>query len=468
MIILTLAGLAEVVGGRVVGGAPDTVVSGPAFVDSRAVEPGGLFVAVAGERVDGHDYAAAAVAAGAAGVLGSREAGVPGVVVDDVVAALGVLAAHVRRNLAQLTVVGVTGSQGKTSTKDLLTDLLAPLGPTVAATGSQNNEIGLPLTVLRATTEDRFLVCEMGARGKGHIAFLADIAAPQVGAVLNVGVAHLGEFGSRDAIAVAKGELVEALPADGLAVLNADDDRVAPMVSRTAAATMTFGRTAGADVRLTDESLNRDGCPEFRLGWRGGSEPVSMQYVGAHHAMNAAAAAAVAFGLGMSLAEVAATLSGARPRSHWRMEVSTTPAGIVVVNDAYNANPDSMRAALEATAAIAAGRGGARTVAVLGEMRELGAAAADEHRSIGAFAAASGIDRVVVVGDSARAIVDGANEADPDDRRARFAADADQALVLLRDILRPGDVVLVKASRATGLERLASALATDDGTGPTR
>ena len=271
MIAMTTAEIAEVVGGVAHG---DATVTGPAFFDSRAVEPGGLFLAVAGERVDGHAYAEGAVAAGAAAVLGSRPTGVPTVVVDDPVVALGLLARHVRDRLPDLTVLALTGSQGKTGTKDYLAQVLAAAGETVATAGNLNNEIGVPVTVLRASETTRFLVVEMGARGVGHISYLCGIARPTIAGVLNVGTAHLGEFGSRETIAVAKGEIVEGLPADGVAVLN-QDDAAGPGHGRPdprAGAALRRGPGGGPALgrhRLRRPRPARDGLPVGRRRGRG-------------------------------------------------------------------------------------------------------------------------------------------------------------------------------------------------------
>jgi UDP-N-acetylmuramoyl-tripeptide--D-alanyl-D-alanine ligase len=458
VIPLTLGEIAAVVDGEVDPSVADVVVSAEAFVDSRTPVPAGLYVALAGQRADGHAYAAAAVEAGAAGVLASRPVAVPAVVVDDVLAALGALATHVMRRLPDSTVVGLTGSQGKTSTKDMLAQILASRAPTVSARESQNNELGVPLTALRVVPETRYVVSEMGARGLGHIAYLARIMRPQVGLVLNVGVAHLGEFGSQEGIAAAKGELVEALPSEGLAVLNADDPRVAAMAARTAAAVLTFGHSAGADVRLSEVELDGDSQPTFRLEWRGASRDITLGYTGEHHAMNAAAAAAVALGLGLALDDVAEVLHGATPQSKWRMAVSTSPDGVVVVNDAYNANPDSMRAAVRALVDIAVRRPGARMVAVLGEMRELGDASRLEHEEMGRLVAGVGVSHLVVVGEGARPMFEAARADASWAGTAEFADDPEQALAAARGALLEGDVVLVKASRAAGLEGLAAAL----------
>lgn len=459
MIDLTLAEVAAAVGGVLADATdPDAMVTGPVTVDSRQVVPGGLFVAVAGEHHDGHDFAASAVASGAVAVLAARPVGVPAVVVDDVVAGLGRLAGAVRRRLPGLHVVGITGSSGKTSTKDLLAQLLERLGPTVAPPGNYNNEIGLPLTVLAADPTTRFLVLEMGARGLGHIRELADIAVPDVGVVLNVGTAHVGEFGSQAAIAAAKGELVEALPERGLAVLNADDPLVRPMAGRTAARVVRYGESDAADVRAVDVALDERGRPRFELVSAAGRAVVAMRLVGEHHVSNALAAAAVALDAGAPLDAVAEALTEAEPRSRWRMEVVERPDGVTVVNDAYNANPESVRAALKALVALAGDR---RSWAVLGEMGELGAEHIAAHDTIGRLAVRLNVDKLLVVGAGAKAMHLGAGMEGSWDDESVFVTDVDAAVALLREQLRPGDVVLVKASRAAGLERVAAALLAD-------
>jgi UDP-N-acetylmuramoyl-tripeptide--D-alanyl-D-alanine ligase len=453
VIALSLGELARVVGGTEVGdgGRVSRVV-----IDSRQVRPGDLFVALPGERVDGHAYAAKAVAAGAAGVLVARDVGVPGVVVDDPAAALGTLACWACARLPA-RVVGITGSTGKTSTKDLVAQVLERAGSTVAPVGSFNNELGLPLTVLRADETTEFLVLEMSARGTGHIAWLCGVAPPEVGVVLNVGVAHLGEFGSREAIAQAKGELVEALPPDGLAVLNADDPLVMAMRPRTSARIVTFG--ASGDFRAEGVTLDALSRASFRLVTPEGSADVTMRLVGEHHVSNALATAAVGAWAGLSTDAIAQALSAAVPRSRWRMEVRETADGVTVINDAYNANPDSMRAALKTLAAAGEGRG---TWAVLGEMAELGDAAFAAHDEVGRLCVRLDVSRLVVVGPNAKGIHSGASLEGSWGDEATYVDDTDAAVRLLRAELRPGDVVLVKASRAAGLERVALALTPDE------
>ncbi|WP_445257477.1 UDP-N-acetylmuramoyl-tripeptide--D-alanyl-D-alanine ligase [Nocardioides aurantiacus] len=464
MIALSLAELGRLVGGELHDADPGAEVTGPAFLDTRTPEAGGLFVAFVGERADGHDHAAAAVAAGAVAVLGTRPTGVPTVVVPDAQQALQQLAREVlvrRRDLAApLTVVAVTGSQGKTSAKDLLAHVLAGHAPTVATAGSFNNELGLPLTVLRLTGETRFLVLEMGARGLGHLTELCAIAPPDVALVLNVGKAHLGEFGSQQNIARAKGEIVAALdPATGTAVLNADDPLVTAMDERApGAATRRFGRGDDADVRLEDVRLDDVGRPGFDLVADGVREHVQLRLLGAHQATNAAAAAAVALAAGLGLPEVAAGLRAVEHLSRWRMELAERADGLVVVNDAYNANPDSMRSAVETLAGIGA-RSGRRTVAVLGEMRELGPDAEAEHRAVGALAARLGVDVVVVVGEGAAGTAAALHEAGhPATHQVRGVAEAS---AWLRENVGGPDVVLVKASRSGRLEQVAQTLLED-------
>jgi UDP-N-acetylmuramoyl-tripeptide--D-alanyl-D-alanine ligase len=459
VIEMSLADVAGAVGGELTTG--DGTVTGKVTVDSRAVAPGDLFVAVPGERVDGHEFLGAAAAAGAVAALTTRPDGaLPCVVVDEPVAALGRLAAAVHTRLAAggLRTLAITGSSGKTSTKDLLGQVLATAGATVSPPGSYNNDIGLPLTVLDADGDTRFLVLEMGSRGPGHIARLCRVARPDVGVVLNVGSAHLGEFGSADGIAVAKGELVEALPAEGTAVLNADDPRVIGMAPRTQARVVTTGRAADADVRAEDVALDEAGRAGFTLVAAGARAVVRLQVVGEHQVANALSAAGAALAAGLAPDAVAAALSAAVPRSRWRMEVTRRDDGVTVVNDAYNANPESMRAALAALAGLPA----QRRVAVLGAMAELGPGAADEHVRLGRDAVAAGVDLVVAVGPDAVGIADGARAAWAGRAGGMDGAvrvpDRAAARELLTEVLVPGDVVLVKASRSYGLEVLAADL----------
>jgi UDP-N-acetylmuramoyl-tripeptide--D-alanyl-D-alanine ligase len=464
MIALTLAEMAAAVGGTLADADPQASVSGPVVVDSRAVTPGALFVAIQGARVDGHEHAADAFAAGAVACLGSRPVGMPTVVVDDPVAALGRLAAAVIARLERCTVIAVTGSQGKTGTKDLLSHVLASAGATVATEANYNNEIGVPLTALRAGSDTEFLVVEMGARGRGHIRFLSELVRPDIGCVLNVGTAHIGEFGTREAIAEAKGELVEALPATGTAVLNADDSVVLGMVTRTSARVLTFGQSETADLQVVDLRTEPDGCAAFRLAYRSAGAveqvPVRLRLLGEHQALNAAAAAAVALAAGCRLDDVATALATAGPGSRWRMQPTERADGVLVVNDAYNANPDSMQAALKTLVALSRARGG-RSFAVLGEMAELGEQTTQAHDAVGRLAVRLDVDQLVVVGEAARTLHLGACLEGSWNSESLLVPDADAAVATLRELLRPGDTVLVKASRAAALEQVAEALIAD-------
>ena len=478
MIELTLADVARVTGGRLHRASGDERITGSVEFDSRAVTPGGLFVALPGERVDGHDFVDAATAAGAAGVLAAREVDAPAVIVPPVsgisssyvlaadadgagagvLAALAALARHVvdtlvadgpaRRRHHRL--VGQDVDQGPHRAP-----ARRPAGPTVAPPGSFNNELGHPWTALRATPETRHLVLELSARGPGHVAALCRVAPPRIGVVLNVGSAHLGEFGSREAIAQAKGELVEALPAahdGGVAVLGADDPVVAAMAQRTAARVVHTGRAPEATVRAVDESLDDTGRATFRLVTPAGETPVTLGLHGAHHVDNALAAAAVALESGLDLDTVAARLATAAPRSRWRMELTERPDGVRVLNDAYNANPESMRAALATLAAM-----GGRHTAVLGVMAELGDDAPQAHTELGREVARTGVQRLVVVGgDGPVAALHEAATAGGVD--SHLVPDAAAAADMISAGVAPGDVVLVKASRSAGLERVAQML----------
>ena len=456
MIALSLAEIAEIVGGQSYDiPDPAALVTGPVVIDSREVKTGSLFAAFAGEHVDGHDYAVRAVEAGATAVLAARPVGVPAIVVADVQNALGALARAVVERLGT-DVVALTGSAGKTSTKDLIAQVLQHHAPTVWTPGSLNNEIGLPLTALRAGDDTRHLVLEMGARGIGHIRYLTGLTPPRIGLVLNVGTAHIGEFGGREQIAQAKGELVEALPpADrgGVAVLNADDPLVRAMASRTRARVTLFGESDEAAVRAENVRLTANGQPSFKLHTPTGCSDVTLRLYGEHHVSNALAAAAVAHELGMPVEEIATALSEAGTLSRWRMEVTERSDGVTIVNDAYNANPDSMRAALDAVAAMHVA--GERW-AVLGGMLELGPDSDAEHAAVGSYAASLAFDHVVAVGEGARPLAEAF-------AGSEWVPDTAAAHDLLAPRLRAGDVVLLKSSRDSGLRWLGDRLAAEGG-----
>ncbi|HUD79973.1 MAG TPA: UDP-N-acetylmuramoyl-tripeptide--D-alanyl-D-alanine ligase [Streptosporangiaceae bacterium] len=456
MIPLSVAEIAAATGARLAD-VPDpaALVTGPVIIDSREAAPGSLFAALPGTRTDGHAFAGAALAAGATAVLAARPVGGPALIVPDVQAALGQLARAVIDRAPGLTIIGITGSAGKTTTKDLTAQLIETLGPTVAPAGSFNNEIGHPLTVLKITEQTRYLVSELAARGLGHITELCQIAPPRIGAVLCVGHAHAGEFGSLERIAEAKGELPAALPADGVALLNADDFRVAAMAARTRARVVTFGRSPGADVRAEQVRTDDAGRAMFTLVTPAGSAPVRLRLYGEHHVSNALAAAGLAEQAGMAVPDIAAGLSAAVARSRWRMEVTRLPDGVTIVNDAYNANPDSMRAAIAALATMARGR---RGFAVLGHMTELGDDADRLHEEVGAAAAGAGLAGLIVVGEEAAPMLAGAKAVPSWPGELLSVPDAAAAVLAVRERARDGDVVLVKASHSIGLERVALAL----------
>jgi UDP-N-acetylmuramoyl-tripeptide--D-alanyl-D-alanine ligase len=497
VIDLTVAQIAEIVGGELTDisaeEAQRTHVTGAVEFDSRAVTSGGLFLALPGARVDGHEHAEAAVAAGAVVVLAARPVGVPAIVVKPapgdvtasvlehdadgsgaaVLAALAKLAAAVAEQLVAggLTIIGVTGSSGKTSTKDLLAAVLAPLGEVVAPPGSFNNELGHPWTVLRATEDTDYLILEMSARHPGNIAALAAIAPPQIAVVLNVGTAHLGEFGSRQAIADTKAELPQAVPESGVVILNVDDSAVAAMAALTPARVVRVSRSQHADLWAADVTLDDLARPRFVLHSKDLAVDIALAVHGDHQVSNALCAAAVALECGATGEQVATALAGAGPVSQHRMAVTTRPDGVTVVNDAYNANPDSMRAGLAALAWMARAGGTAsdqrrrRSFAVLGEMGELGDDAISEHDRIGRLAVRLDVSRLVVVGTGRAmsamhhgAVMEGSWGAE-----ATQVDDVNAALALLRDELRPGDVVLVKASKSAGLAALAVSLTEDGG-----
>lgn len=507
MIELTAGHVAEIIGGQLSDNAdPTAAVTGPVEFDSRKIVPGSLFMALPGARVDGHEFTEVAHTSGAVLSIVGRPVGTPSVVVPAVdvsaeaanatafehdteghgAAVLAAVDRLARYNTDLLvadhgmTVVGVTGSAGKTSTKDLIGAVLRTAGETVAPPGSFNNEIGLPYTALHAGAQTRFLVSEMSARGVGHIRHLTEVTPPRIGVVLNVGSAHLGEFGSRDAIAQAKGELVEALPAaadGGVAVLNADDDKVTAMSSRTTARVVYFSAAGEqsaqgqrADYYATDITLDELARASFTLHYPAagdkagasassgaGEVRVHLGVFGAHQVSNALAAAATGIEAGLSPQQVADALSQHVAASVNRMDVQTRRDGVTIINDSYNANPESMRAGIDALAYTASGCAESSSWAVLGQMGELGDEAAEEHEELGRYLAERGITHALVVGN-------GVNQK----ALARAAAEAgiatdemetpDAAVNFLDLNLGANDVVLVKASYSDGLWAVAQGL----------
>lgn len=451
--------IARAVSGRLVG--PDVTVTGPVVTDSREARPGSLYVARRGETADGHRFVPDAHRLGAvcAVVEHPVDAPVVQVVVEDSTRALGDLArAHLAdlRQRGDLDVVAVTGSAGKTTTKDLLAQLLGHHAPTLAPKLSYNNEVGVPLTVLRADTTTRHLVLEMGASGPGHLAYLTRIAPPDIAVELMVGRAHLGGFGSQDDVARAKAELVEGLRPGGTAILNVDDPRVAAMAGVAPGPVVRFSTDpdAGADVWADGIGTDAGDHASFDLHHGEDSSHVHLDLVGLHHVHNALAAAATSLTLGCDLAEVARWLGEARALSPHRMAVTDLDLGgrrVTLVDDSYNANPDSVEAGLGAAAALAGGR---RLVAVLGEMLELGPTSDTIHREVGRSSARMGVSALVTLGAGALPLA----EAVPPGTEVSSASTPEEALDLLDPELRDGDVVLVKGSNGSGAWRVADAL----------
>ncbi|MGX5680569.1 UDP-N-acetylmuramoyl-tripeptide--D-alanyl-D-alanine ligase [Schumannella luteola] len=464
MIALTLREIADTVGGELSLAGADvesTPVSGEVHTDSRKVEPGAIFFALPGEVTDGHLFAGAAVENGAVLVIVERMLDLPvtQIVVPDGVAALADLAREVVarvRALGTLRVVAVTGSNGKTTTKNMLRAILERQGPTVAPFGSFNNHVGAPISMLGVTEQTRFLVVEMGASAIGEISSLISIVTPDVGIVLKVGLAHVGEFGGPDAVETAKSEMVTDLPASAVAVLNIDDPRVARMAGKTRAQVSWFGLGADADVRGSDVEATAEGT-EFTLHVEGRQRRIRLRILGEHHVMNALAAITASRALGVDIDDAADALEGLARAARWRMEVQPREDGVIVLNDAYNASPDSMAAALKTLAQIV--RPDQRSVAVLGEMAELGDLADEEHDRIGRLVVRLNIRKLVVVGQAARHIHNAAGLEGSWDGESVLVADADEAYDVLRDELRPGDVVLVKSSGSAGLRFLGDRVA---------
>lgn len=464
MIALGLGEIAEVLNGRLVlanGDTAATQVDGEVHTDSRKAGPGAIFFAMPGEVTDGHLFAPAAVEAGAVLVIAERELELPvsQVVVANGVSALADLAREVVarvRALGRMRVVAVTGSNGKTTTKNMLRAILQPEGATVAPWGSFNNHVGAPISMLGIDESTRFLVIEMGAGKIGEIASLIAIVVPDVAIVLKVGLAHVGEFGGPDAVELAKSEMVTELPPTAVAVLNVDDSRVANMAGRTAASVRWFGLGSTADVRGSDVEATASGTA-FTLHTDGQERRVQLKILGEHHVMNALAAITATRELGVPVERSVPILEGLQRAERWRMEVLDAGDGVTVINDGYNASPDSMAAALKTLAQIVGPE--QRSVAVLGEMAELGEYADEEHDRIGRLVVRLNIRQLVVVGDRARHIHNAASLEGSWDGESVLVADADEAYDVVRGLLREGDVVLVKSSGSAELRFLGDRIA---------
>ena len=453
---MTLAQIAQTISGNLIGD-PNIRITGIS-IDSRSAKPGDLFCAIVGERSDGHDFIEQAKANGAVAFLASREIQGNQIIVpsaltqlDPVIPALGVLAKHARNLLKNVEVIGITGSSGKTSTKDMIGQVLAHAGKTHAPIGSPNNELGLPLTILSAPPGIRFLVAEMGMRGMHHISALCDVARPTIGVITNVGQAHIGEVGSIEMIAKAKSELVQSLSDSDVAILNADDFRVLAMRALTDATVFTYGFSETADIRGENLELTTKGTYDFDLVYRGHRISANVPILGEHNVLNALAAATVGVAVGMELAEIVEALSNLKQLSKWRMEVHQLPSDITIINDAYNANPESMTAALDTLVKIPGQR---KTWAVLGKMHELGQESAELHRSIISYAEKIGVAKIVAVGEQGE--IYELPKLVNQDQKSVWLPDFQAATDYICNEVNSGDIVLFKASRSEQFEVLAS------------
>ncbi len=459
MISISVAEIAAAVGGAVIGD-PDARVTSGVEIDSRLIKPGFLFVAKPGEVTDGHNFADAAIAEGAVALMVQRELAVdkPQILVDDVVVALGKLAKHVLQTLretSELTVIGVTGSNGKTSTKNMLRAALSPFGETIAPRESFNNEVGAPLSMLLASATTRFLVVELGAGGIGSIDYLADMCKPDVGVELKVGLAHVGEFGGIEVTAKIKAELIRHIRPGGTLIYNADDSYCSAMAAGFEGRTIGFG-TSDTDYRAHGHRLSLEGTSATVEYSDGEQQELTLRILGEHQIMNALATIAVCDSLGLDRSKVRKALSELPLAERWRMQLENLD-GVAIINDAYNASPDSTKAALQ-TLAILGRETGRRTIAILGEMAELGKFSAEEHDAIGRIVVRLNIDQLVVVGEKAKLIHMGASQEGSWDGESKFFESIDEALEAVRGMLVSGDIVLVKSSKSANLRHLGDAL----------
>ena len=452
---LTLTEVAEVCGGQIVGNAVERAIEGVS-TDTRQLAPGDLFIALEGRVHDGHGFLAQAEDAGAVAAVVSQIEAVPNgltaVVVDDTLEALGRIGA-VHRSCITAKIGAITGSTGKTTSKDMLGSIMGGVGPTIVSEGTENNEIGVPLTLLRLTRQHRFCVLELAMRGPGEIAYLAEIARPEVGAITNIGQSHVGRLGSREAIAQAKAELLEHLPAEGAAVLNADDFFFSVLTAMAPCPVVSFGFSPQAEFRAEEVDESRLNGVSFRLETPEGAMQVEMQVPGRHNALNAVGAAALAHCMGANLAQIVEGLERYEG-SAMRMQRVSGPHGSILINDAYNASPDSVNAALQVLGSASC----ERAIFVFGDMLEMGPEAESAHREVGTAAVEAGVDRLVTIGELARLAAERAREAGVS---VDSVSDADEVPELLEDELGPGDLVLVKGSRGMRLERIVEALSDD-------
>lgn len=461
MIAINLQDIAKAINAKLIGDGT-VVVSGSVETDSRQIKAGSLFVAKPGEVTDGHEFVSSAIANGAVAVIVEREvpSTVPQLVVKDSVFALGLLAKHVVskvKALGELKVIGVTGSNGKTTTKNMLREVLSTAGKTIAPEESFNNEVGAPYSMLKIDEQTRFLVVELGAGGPGTIRYLAEMCEPDLGIELKVGLAHAGEFGGIEATENIKAELVEELPSTGVALLNFDDERVMNMATRTKAKVITFGLGSLSDYSAADVAISLAGTSFDYTTPDKKTTKVNLQILGEHHVYNALAALATAEILGVDRKQAIQAIESMKLAEKWRMELNVASSGLTVINDAYNASPDSMRAALQTLAQL--GRiSGKKTVAVMGEMAELGDFSAHEHDAIGRIAVRLNLGQVVVVGKGAKLIHMGASQEGSWDGESQYFDEISNALGYLREMLTGDEIVLVKSSKSANLRFLGDDL----------
>jgi UDP-N-acetylmuramoyl-tripeptide--D-alanyl-D-alanine ligase len=446
-----LSDIASIVSGELHG--LDTEIQGIS-TDSRSVSEGHLFVALEGEKFDGHDFIEDALQRGARAALTSRPTTETFILVNDPLKALGEIAQHYRTTLSA-KVIAITGSNGKTSTKDLLACALRPFGTVIKSDKSLNNEIGVPLTIFQADASTDFLILEMGMRGLGQIKYLTEIAMPQISLLLNAGTAHLSELGSRENIVKAKSEIFLNMTTPKIAITSADDERLVHIAKSLEASIYLFGQSESADVRVTQIRMTPEGFPSANIGIGDQSYQLTLPRVGEHQILNAAAVVSVIHALSLEVKVAISALETCQDTPEWRMEIVELNQGITIINDAYNANPDSVRAGLKALKDFAQDR---RSWAVLGEMREIGESSLEEHDAIGRLCVRLDVSKTLAVGEPARSIQLGASHEGSWNQEAMFVSTVDDAIALLRDEILPGDVVFIKASRAVGLERVAKAL----------
>jgi len=466
MIPLTLKEISVAVNATIINVDSNLKVTGKVVIDSRKVSQGDLFVAINGEKVDGHDFCNQAIKQGAVAVLSSKElADIPTLLVKEgnigsknidqpTVIALGKIATYLLAKLPNIFKIAVTGSSGKTTTKDLLSDLGNLIGPTVAPVGSYNNEIGMPQTILECDEKTKVLILEMGAREVGNIKKLCQIAKPDTSILLNIGSAHIEIFGSKELILKTKSEIIECLNPDDVAILNHEDETFSKQ--KTKAKIVSFG-LSGADVSAKNVILNEKAQASYELEFEGKVSQVNLKLVGAHQVSNSLAAAAVFLKKGLDIELVAKTLSNSNPKSKWRMQVEVNSKNVTVINDSYNANPESMKAAIRTLKQAGIDK---NTFIILGEMLELGSNSKEMHEDVASLIKKLNIKKTLIVGNGAKVVSDYLSK-NSYEGRLEFCKDIDSAISKTKEMVENNDVVLVKASRAIGLERVANALMMD-------